>query len=195
MIAETDAVIEALRSALDLGQVVEISGYGCFRLSSDGEYEFVPELRPNIFIAYVEEDLPSARKLRDALRTAGYSPWLDKDQLLAGQNWPRAIERAIDLSDVFIACLSSRSLAKRGTFQAEMRYALDCAARMPLEETFFVPVRFETCAVPHTIAKQTQYVDLFPDFDRGVRQLVRALRKTKPRLGGPVSLGPSALTK
>lgn len=191
MIPETDAVIEVLKSALDRGQVVEVGGYGCFRLGALGDYEFVPDARPNIFIAYVEEDLPSARKLRDALLEAGYSPWLDKDQLLAGQNWPRAIERAIDLSDVFIACLSSRSLAKRGQFQAEMRYALDYAERMPLEETFFVPVRFETCSVPHIIAKQTQYVDLFPDFDRGVRQLVRALRKTKPRLGGPVSLGPS----
>lgn len=192
MIPEADAVIEVLKKALDCGQVLEIGGYGCFRLSAAGEYEFVPEERPNIFIGYAVEDLPGVRKLQDALRRAGYSPWLDKDQLLAGQNWPRAIERAIELSDVFIACLSSRSLAKRGTFQAEMRYALDCARRMPLEETFFVPVRLEPCSVPHIIAKQTQYIDLFPDFDQGVRQLVRALRKAKPRLGGLVSLGPSS---
>ena len=108
-----------------------------------------------------------ARRLRDALNDAGFAPWLDKDQLLAGQNWPRAIERAIDLSDAFIACLSTRSLAKRGTFQSELRYALDARIGMPLEDSFLVPVRFDNCTVPQTIAKHVQYVDLFPDFDRG----------------------------
>jgi len=186
--AETDSVISVLQRALDHGRIIQINGHGRFQKTADGGYEFVPETRPNIFIAYVVEDLENARQLRDALEKAGYAPWFDKDQLLAGQNWPRAIERAIDLADVFIACLSSRSLAKSGTFQAEMRYALDCAARVPLEEAFFVPVRFEACPVPHSIAKQTQYVDLFPDFDRGVRQLVRALRKINPRLGGSVRI-------
>jgi hypothetical protein len=186
----TDSVLKILQRALDRGQTVEITGYGSFRNSSDGSYEFVPENRANIFIAYVEEDLAHARRLRDALTDAGFAPWLDKDQLLAGQNWPRAIERAIDLSDAFIACMSSRSLAKRGTFQSELRYALDCANRMPLEESFLLPVRFDNCAVPHTIAKHTQYVDLFPDFDRGFRQLQKALKKRKPKLVGPVSIGP-----
>jgi hypothetical protein len=60
---------------------------------------------------------------------------------------------------------------------------------MPLEETFLLPVRFEACNVPQVIAKQVQYVDLFPDFDRGFRQLVRALRKKKPKLSMPVDLG------
>ena len=57
---------------------------------------------------------------------------------------------------------------------------------------FRSPVRFDACAVPRVIESRTQYVDLFPDFDRGVRQLVRALRKRKPKLEGTVSLGPLA---
>lgn len=185
---DSSAVLKILQRALDRGQAVEITGYGCFRSDSAGHYEFVPETRANIFIAYVEEDLVHARRLRDTLHDAGFAPWLDKDQLLAGQNWPRAIERAIDLSDAFIACLSTRSLAKRGTFQSELRYALDCANRMPLEDSFLLPVRFDNCTVPQTIAKHVQYVDLFPDFDRGFRQLQRALKKRKPKLAGPISL-------
>lgn len=186
---DTAAVLKLLRRALERGQTVEIEGWGTFRGAAGGHYEFAPESRISIFLAYVEEDLAAARHLRDALSDAGFAPWIDKDQLLAGQNWPRAIERAIDLSDAFIACLSPRSLAKRGQFQSELRYALDCANRMPLGETFLLPVRFEACAVPPTISKHVQYVDLFPDFDRGFRQLVRALRKKKPRLTAPVDLG------
>jgi hypothetical protein len=173
---------------------VEIEGLGRFQLGESG-YEFVAESRPQVFIAYVEEDLAHAKRLRDALEKAGFFPWLDKDQLLAGQNWPRAIERAIDLSDAFVACLSFRSLSKPGQFQCELRYALDCAKRMPLDEVFLLPARFEACAVPPVIAAKTQYVDLFPEFDRGIKQLVRALRKRKPRLEGTISLGSRSLAE
>ncbi len=183
-----DQVLTLLRRALDRGQAVEIEGLGTFRTSADDGYEFLPESRLNVFIAYVEEDLIHARRLRDGLTDAGYLPWLDKDQLLAGQNWPRAIERAIDLSDAFVACLSSRSLAKRGQFQSELRYALDCANRVPLDETFLLPARFDTCSVPPQIAKHIQYVDLFPDFDRGFRQLLRSLKKRRPKLAAPIRL-------
>jgi hypothetical protein len=183
-----DAVLKLLRLALDRGQPIEIDGLGTFRTDAAGGYEFLPESRLSVFVAYVEEDLVHARRLRDALANAGYAPWLDKDQLLAGQNWPRAIERAIDLSDAFIACMSWRSLAKRGQFQSELRYALDCADRVPLDESFLLPVRFDGCAVPAQIAKQVQYVDLFPDFDKGFRQLLRSLRKRKPKLQTPVHL-------
>lgn len=183
-----DAVLTLLRRALDRGQAVEIEGLGTFRTSTDNGYEFLPESRISVFIAYVEEDLIHARRLRDALTDAGYAPWLDKDQLLVGQNWPRSIERAIDFSDAFVACLSSRSLAKRGQFQSELRYALDCANRMPFDDTFLLPVRFDACVVPQQIIKQVQYVDLFPDFERGFRQVLRTLKKKKPKASTPIRL-------
>jgi hypothetical protein len=178
-------LLDIVRRCLSIGQTVEIDGLGTFRAGADGGYEFVAEARPQVFIAYVEEDLAFARRLRDDLADAGCAPWLDKDQLLAGQNWPRAIERAIDVSDVFVACLSRRSLAKRGQFQCELQYALDCARRRPLESIFLVPVRFEECPVPRRIAEQVQYVDLFPDWRRGVRQVARAVRKATGQKARP----------
>jgi hypothetical protein len=178
---ESDAkILEIVRRSLDKGMTLEIDGIGVLS-AANGRYEFAPESRPQIFIAYVEEDLKLARALRDGLAAAGCSPWLDKDQLLAGQNWPRAIERAIGNSDAFVACFSPRSLAKRGQFQCELRYALDCARRRPLDESFLVPVRFETCQVPRPIVEQLQYVDLFPDWERGMKQLVRSIKKTRRR--------------
>jgi len=143
-----------------------------------------------VFVAYVAEDLGPARRLCHALRAAGCEPWLDKERLLAGQNWPRAIARAIEDSDVFIACLSPRSIVKRGQFQSELRYALDCARRQPLDSTFFIPVRFEECPVPRRIAEDLQYVDLFPDWDRGARRLVQAVRRavrSRPRVAARLS--------
>lgn len=172
-----DRILEIVRRCLETGQPVEIDGLGTFRATAAGGYAFEPESRPQVFIAYVEEDLALARRLCNDLAAAGCAPWLDKEQLLAGQNWPRAIERAIDVADVFLPCFSPRSLAKRGQFQCELRYALNCARRRPLEDVFLMPVRFAPCAVPRRIAEQVQYVDLFPDWNRGLERVVRAIRK------------------
>jgi hypothetical protein len=166
-----DRILELLRRALDGGQPVEIDGLGVFRLAAGGGYQFAPDQRPRVFIAYAVEDLGFARRLRDSLAEAGCAPWLDKDQLLAGQNWPRAIERAISISDAFVACFSRRSVAKRGHFQSELRFALNCALQLPMEDAFILPVRLEPCRVPRHIAVETQDVDLFPDRNRGVERL------------------------
>ena len=91
-------------------------------------------------------------------------------------------ERAIEVSDIFVACFSPRSVLKRGQFQSELRYALDCARKRPLSEpldaVFIIPVRLEECAVPRRISDQVQYVDLFPDWDKGIRRLVKAIHRS-----------------
>ncbi|MCU1336865.1 MAG: hypothetical protein JWO19_2446 [Bryobacterales bacterium] len=169
-------ILTIVRRALDDGQTVEIDGLGMFRPSGRG-YELIPQTQPQVFLAYVQEDLPLARRLRDGIVAAGCLTWLDKDKLLPGQNWPRAIRRAVEISDVFVACFSRRSIAKRGQFHNELRWALECARLRPLDATFLVPVRFEKCVVPLQIAEQLQYVDLFPDWEAGMKKVVRAVRK------------------
>jgi hypothetical protein len=131
--------------------------------------------RLRVFIAYATEDLATSERLFNVLRSRGYSPWLDRRRLLPGQNWPRRIEDAIANADFFIACFSSHSVKKRGGFQAEVRYALDCASRLPIDDVFLIPVRLDECRVPARIQRETQYVDLFPDFDGGVERVVATI--------------------
>ena len=173
-----EAVADIVRRCLEAGQTVEIEGLGVFQATAQG-YELLPQTRPNVFIAYVAEDRLLARRLCEALEAEGCSPWLDRDKLLPGQNWPRAIERAIEVSDAFVACFSPRSVFKHGQFQSELRYALDCARKRPvIEDTpFLIPVRVEDCAVPRRISDHVQYVDLFPDWEKGVRRITRAIRR------------------
>ena len=155
-------IARLIRQALREGHVVDIEGLGTFRPCNDS-YEFIPENRPRIFIAYVQEDFARVRRLTNDLKKAGYQPWLDRENLLPGQNWPRSIERAIDVSDFFIACFSKRSVPKRGVFQSELRYALDCASKLPLDDIFVIPVRFDECDPPERVSRQLQHVDLFGD--------------------------------
>jgi hypothetical protein len=185
-VTRPDRILRLVRSALDRGLTLEIDGVGTLRKTGQ-RYVFQAQRQPRVFIAYALEDLAAARRICAALRRAGCSPWLDKEKLLPGQNWPRAIERAIGTSDAVVACFSSRSIAKRGHFQSELRYTLDCARRLPLEELFLIPVRLEECGVPAGIADHVQYVDLFPNWARGMKRVLRSIvrtarRRTVPRL-------------
>jgi TIR domain len=162
--------------ALTRGAPVEIDGLGVFYPDAALGCRFEPTL-PQVFLAYVEEDRAMAEWLYDALEAEGFSPWIDVRKLLPGQNWPRAIEAAIENSDFFLACFSTHSVTKRGGFQAEIRYALDCARRVPLDDIFIVPLRLDGCRVPRAVERELQYIDLFPDRERGVRRVVAALRR------------------
>lgn len=177
--AGSKALIKLIQRCLLEGSPIEIDGLGSFDLDADQHVVFRPNGRIRVFLAYADEDRALVRKLYAALQRAGFEPWMDKEKLLPGQNWPRAIERAIEMSDFFIGCFSSRSVLKRGHFQSELRYALDAATRVPLDDTFIIPVRFGECELPRQIAKTLHYIDLFPDWGRGVDKLVSAMRQQK----------------
>lgn len=167
---------------LGAGKTVEIDGLGIFYPDARRGFRFEPRALPQVFIAYCKEDEELATRLSEDLNRAGFSPWMDVRKLLAGQNWPRAIETAIESSDFFVACFSGKSVRKKGGFQSEIRYALDCARQVPLDEIYIVPVRLDHCAVPRTIQHELQYIDLFPDWDAGMEQLLTMLRREVDRL-------------
>ncbi|MCX6625602.1 MAG: hypothetical protein NTY38_31985 [Acidobacteria bacterium] len=81
-----------------------------------------------------------------------------------------------------IACFSCNAVVKRGHFQCELRYALDCARRLPLDQTFLIPVRLDECPVPARIMHSIQYVDLFPDRGAGLRRVLSAMRRQARRI-------------
>ena len=174
--ALTRRIARLLRETLERGGSVEIDGVGTLSRGGRDGIRFVPQTKPRVFIAYVEEDLALARKLYRAFEDNGFRPWLDKKKLMPGQNWPRAIEAAIHTSDFFVACFSRRATSKRGSFHSELRYALFCAAKVPLDEIFLIPLRLDDCAVPNRISKQIQYLDLFPEWDSGLNRLIAVIK-------------------
>lgn len=172
-----EQVAQVVIQGLAAGQSVEIDGLGIFYPDAERVFRFEPRREPRVFVAYVDEDRPHALRLYDALEAAGFAPWMDVRKLVPGQNWPRAIEGAIEAADFFVACFSENSVRKKGGFQAEIRYALDCARQVPLDEIFIVPVRLDGCRVPRAIQREYQYVDLFPEWSRGLRRLLTMMRK------------------
>ena len=166
-----------IRIGLRRSPAIEVEGLGVFARDPDGGISFRNTERRRIFIAYAREDLAHAERLYSDLSARGYAAWLDRRKLLPGQNWPRRIEDAIASSDFFIPCFSLNSVNKRGGFQAELRYALDCQRRIPLDDVFLIPVRLDECRVPARIQRETQYVDLFPDWQAGFARVERIIER------------------
>lgn len=157
------------------GDAVNLRGIGTFEEDDLENLRFIADSAPSVFIAYVQENSEMALRLHDDLAAAGLRPWIDERRLLPGQNWPRAIQRAIEGSDFFVGCFSGTAVRKRGQFPHELRLALKCADQMPLDDRFILPVRLDDCEIPRRIDSAIQHVDLFPDWDRGVDSLVRSV--------------------
>jgi hypothetical protein len=173
--AVVQELADAILRGIAGGKVVEVEGLGTFRPCPRRGFRFEPAALPQVFIAYVKEDEAAASRLFDDLGAAGFDPWMDARKLVPGQNWPRAIECAIESSAFFIACFSEQSVSKRGGFQSEIRYALDCARRIPLDDIFIVPVRLTPCRVPRSLQRELQYIDLFPEWREGAGKVIEMM--------------------
>ena len=109
----------------------------------------------HIFLAHASEDKEAVIHLYQRLKERGFQPWLDKFDLLPGQNWRAEIPKAIKTSDVFIACLSQQSVKKEGYIQREFRMALNEMADKPPDQIFLIPVRLDACQIPEL--RQEEY--------------------------------------
>ncbi len=191
----TNDIARLVKACLAQGHSVEIERIGLFQPAASGGIEFIPNSRPTVFLAYTEEDFAAVEALYTQLEEAGFDPWMDRRKLLPGQNWARAIEGAIETADFFIACLSTTSIRKRGNFQREMRHALDCARSAPFDDVYFIPIRLDSCAVPTRIRQHLQYLNLFPDPEKGVAQLVDLIRRELRRRPSSSAVSPAVVSR
>lgn len=131
-----------------------------------------------VFISYGREDAEAVRALRDRLLRAGYRPWLDVCDLVAGERWLAGIQAAIRASGCFLACLSTRSVNKRGVLQQEIRTALDEQQRLLDTDIFVLPLRLDDCVLPDAL-KVYQRTDYFADdgWDRLVAGIAEGARR------------------
>jgi hypothetical protein len=170
-----DDLSRLIQRKLKRSKAVQVDGLGVFERNKTGDISFEQTNTYRVFIGYASEDTNKAERLFKQLTAKGFAAWLDRRRLLPGQDWPQRIEDAVASSDFFIACFSTTSIRKKGGFQTEVRLALECANRMPLDDVFLIPVRLDDCRVPTRIQRETQYVDLFPDWNAGFERVLRII--------------------
>jgi hypothetical protein len=107
-------------------------------------------------------------------------PWLDEENLLAGQDWDLEIRTAVHASDVVIACLSKNATTRAGYLQKEIKYALDVADEQPEGAVFIIPIKIEECDMPVRLSRW-QWINF--QEDDGYGKLIRSLRARARILG------------
>ena len=116
--------------------------------------------KPKVFLSYAREDRKAVLEIFEFLRQNGCDPWMDVEQLLAGQDWEREIETTIEKSDYFIVCLSTNAVDKVGYVQAELKQGLDILRRFPEGKIYLIPLRLDECKVPRSLSR-IHYLDWF----------------------------------
>jgi putative uncharacterized protein C1_0012 len=111
-----------------------------------------------VFISYAKENIEIAEQIYDRLKAKGFIPWLDKRNLMVGQQWDVEIKKALKESDFIILLLSSISVSKRGYVQREFRLALDYCEEKLDSDIYIIPVKIDLCDVPEKLAK-FQYIE------------------------------------
>lgn len=126
-----------------------------------------------IFLCHANEDKEKVVEVYSWLKEMGYTPWLDKIDLLPGQIWEQVIPKVIRQSSYIFIFFSETSVSKRGYVQKEFSLALDVLDTIPENQLFIIPIRLDDCDIPEKF-KKLQYCDLF-EID-GQEKILKALK-------------------
>lgn len=107
----------------------------------------------SVFLCYTREDKQPVRELWNRLTKESWvDVWLDEENLIPGENFRYAIQKAIEKADIVMFFLSSRSAKKEGFIQREFNYALEVAYEKPKESIYIIPVIIEQgCEIPYEV--------------------------------------------
>jgi hypothetical protein len=147
-----------------------------FRWATGGSPIAIPDPARGlvVFLCHCSENKQTVRAVSGRLRTEGFQPWLDEDDIFPARLWDTEIKRGLRSSHAVVVCLSPIFTRKEGYVQKELRYALDLAEEKPERDTFLIPLRLEDCEIPESLGMR-QYIDWFKP--EGCERLLRVLHE------------------
>jgi hypothetical protein len=113
-----------------------------------GPARFVPLEREMpehaVFISYAREDLAAVQRLKSRLDAVGIKSWLDMEQLDAGVDFDRRVQRNIARCAFFVPVISAVTEKRaEAYFRREWNYALDRSLNMADDAIFILPVAID----------------------------------------------------
>ena len=137
-----------------------------------------------VFISHSSRDRDSALRLSAALRDAGFDPWVDVEQLRAGDDWIQQIESAIESCEALVVALTPDALTSKWV----RREAL---VAMELERPLLAALLVAVPRLPIYLIDR-QYADFTRGWDVALGQLIAALRA--PEAVAPADPAPDETT-
>ena len=124
-----------------------------------------------VFICHRGPDKPLARKLAREIEAAGHQVWLDEREIRVGDSIVGKIDDGLARADYVVLCYSSHG--DSSWTMAEWHSTL--ARELNGDRVKLLPVLLSGGEVPPILAGK-KYADLVSDWDRGVAELLRAIR-------------------
>jgi hypothetical protein len=118
------------------------------------------------FFSYSRKDSPFVLRLANELRARGASVWVDQLDIVAGERWDEAVERALQSCPALVLVLSPEAVGSQNLMD-EVSYALEKHKRI-------LPVLYRECEIPFRL-RRVQHVDFTGDYETGFRHLCRVL--------------------
>src|SRR4051812_36282203 len=79
-----------------------------------------------VFLSYASQDAEAARRVCEALRSAGVEVWFDQSELRGGDAWDAKIRKQIRECALFVPIISAHTQARaEGYFRLEWKLAAD----------------------------------------------------------------------
>ena len=126
----------------------------------------------HLFICFSSKDGAAALAIVDSLEAEGLKCWISSRDVPPGQNYQETIVHALEAAQGLIFLFSDDS-ARSGEIRKELSIAASINIPVyPLRLTPVVP----TGALRYELATR-QWIDLFPDRERGLRKLVDTIHK------------------
>ena len=134
-----------------------------------------PPDAPLVFLCHASEDKEFAERLSDDLQRAGMATWLDKAELVGGEQWAETIPKTITERVNYLVVLQSSSLQSKvdAYVNREIGLALDRQKNVREPCRFLIPAIIDDPGNRLDILERFQSVDL--SGANGVQELVRTI--------------------
>jgi hypothetical protein len=100
-----------------------------------------------VFLSYASQDAVAARRISDALRSAGIEVWFDQSEVRGGDAWDQRIRQQIRDCALFMPVISATTTARHeGYFRLEWSLAEQRSHMITRNKPFIVPVCLDRTA-------------------------------------------------
>ncbi|MGN6494553.1 MAG: toll/interleukin-1 receptor domain-containing protein [Agriterribacter sp.] len=140
-----------------------------------------------LFFSYSRVDGTAfAQKLALDLKKEGFDVWIDQEDIRAGSEWDMEIEKALESCDCLLFLESEKSVVSNNVLD-EVYYALEQRKKV-------IPVIIHDSKTPYRL-QRLQHVDFSKDYDKGLAQLIRELKREATGVTVPHPNGSKLLLK
>lgn len=126
-----------------------------------------------VFVSHHKSDAEEARRLSRALLAAGHDVWFDEWEIEPGTSIVSGIDRGLVQSQYVIVCYSRDSV---GSPWMNREWMSTLARQLSEHSVRILPVRLTGALAPPALLADIRYADLVADWDRGLAELIRAIR-------------------